>query len=366
MRAVVMREPGSVAIEEIDKPVPGQGEVLVRLVATGLCHTDKMIADGGFPAALPLVLGHEGAGIVEQVGPGVDGVVPGDHVVMSIVVSCGSCFQCDIGNRPICEVASAMAPGGLMLDGSTRLRHGDEELHSFLCQSSLAEYAVIPESAAVAVDKDIPLKVASVLACGAGTGYGAVVRRANVYPGASVVVVGCGGVGLTAVMAARAQGATTIIGVDPSADARKLAESVGATHTLDPSSSRILREVNALTRERGADFAFDVVGKPGTLELTVQCARPGGNVVAIGLGDASTECELDLYSLIVLQKRVTGTVGGSLSPRVDVPAALRLFADGRLPLDALITETVSLDDVPRLLAPENSLPTGRAVVSFES
>lgn len=363
MRAVVMREPGSAAVEEIDRPVPGTGEVLVRLVATGVCHTDKSMVSGGIAASVPLVLGHEGAGIVEEVGPGVTSVAPGDHVVLSIVVSCGSCYQCALGNLSICEVGSAMSPGGLMLDGTTRLRRGDEELYSLLCQSSLAEYAVVPAGSAVPVPKDVPLRVASLLACGAGTGYGAVVRRADVYPGASVVVVGCGGVGLAAIMAARVKGAATVIGIDPSPEARKLAERVGATHTLDPARDRVLREVTALT-ERGADFGFDAVGARGTTGLAFQAVRSGGDVVAIGIADATNEVEVDLYGLL-MQKRVTGTYGGSLKPRVDIPGALELYRAGRLPLDLLITEVIGLDDVPRLLDPDTPLPPGRAVVSFE-
>lgn len=363
MRAAVLREVGSVAIEEIDRPVPQRGEVLVRLVATGVCHTDRTMVNGGIPAALPLVLGHEGAGVVEEAGPGVDSVRAGDHVVLSIVVSCGDCYQCRLGNLSICEVGSAVSPGGLMLDGTTRLRKGDEELYSLLCQSSLAEYAVVPAQSAVPIRKDVPLTVASLLACGAGTGYGAAVRRAQVSIGASVVVVGCGGVGLAAIMGARVRGATTIIAVDPNPVARELAQKVGATHAYDPTRDRVLREVNALTG-RGADFGFDAVGMKGTVELAFQCVRPGGDVVAIGIEDATNEVELDLYSLL-MQKRVTGTYAGSLIPRIDIPAALDLFADGRLPLDVLVAETYGLEDVPRLLDPSSTLPPGRAVVSFE-
>jgi Zn-dependent alcohol dehydrogenase len=363
VRAAVLREIGSVAIEDIDRPVPKPGEVLVKLAATGICHTDKTMVNGGIPAALPLVLGHEGAGVVEEVGPGVDSVRVGDHVVLSIVVSCGNCYQCALGNLSICEVGSVMSPGGLMLDGTTRLSKGDEELYSLLCQSSLAEYAVVSAQSAVPIRRDVPLTVASLLACGAGTGYGAAVRRAQVSVGASVVVVGCGGVGLAAIMGARVRGATTIIAVDPNPVARELAEKVGATHSLDPTRDRVLREVNAVT-ERGADYAFDAVGRKGTVELAFQCVRPGGEVVAIGIDDATNEVEVDLYSLL-MQKRLTGTFAGSLIPRIDIPAALDLYADGRLPLDVLVSETYGIEDVPRLLDPEFTLPPGRAVVSFE-
>ncbi|WP_223843066.1 zinc-binding dehydrogenase [Amycolatopsis methanolica] len=357
------REPGSVSIEEIDKPVPAMGEVLVRLAATGICHTDLSMVSGALPAPLPFVPGHEGAGVVEATGPGVEDVGVGDHVVLSIVVSCGSCYQCGLGNLSICEVGSAMAPGGLLLDGTTRLSNGGEEFHSLLCQSSLAEYAVVPSNSAVPIPKDIPFPVASLLACGGGTGFGAVVRRTTLWIGSSVVVIGCGGVGLTAIMAAKVRGATTIIAVDPSAGARAMAEKVGATHVLDPDGDRVLRSVMELTG-RGADVAIDAVGRKGTVETAFQSIRAGGEVVAVGIDDASNEVELDLYGFM-MQKRVTGTYAGSLVPRIDIPAALALYRDGRLPLDVLVSETYTLDDVPGLLTNEIRLPPGRAVVCFD-
>ncbi|WP_218027336.1 zinc-binding dehydrogenase [Nocardia vaccinii] len=339
------------------------GEVLVRLKATGICHTDKSFVAGGIPAPVPMVMGHEGAGVVEEVGEGAQSVV-GDHVVLSIVASCGTCYQCSLGNRSICEVGAVMSPGGLMLDGTTRLTKDQEDLHSLLCQSSLAEYAVVPATSAVAFDNEIPFQIASLLACGAGTGFGAVTNRTVVFPGASAVVIGCGGVGLSSIMALRVQGATTIIGIDPSAEARALAEKVGATHTIDPTATRALREIGALTDGRGADFAYDAAGVEGSTMLGFQAVRPGGDVVTIGIADATTEVTVDLYSLL-MQKRLSGTFAGSLRPQIDIPGALALYKQGRLPLDLLITETVGLDDAPRLLDPDVHLPAGRAVVLFD-
>jgi Zn-dependent alcohol dehydrogenase len=363
MKAAVTRAPGEMAIEEITIPEPRFGEVRVRLVATGICHTDRTAFGGGLPVPMPIVLGHEGAGIVDSVGPGVTSVEPGDHVVLSIVVSCGVCRQCGLGNLSLCEVGSAVAPGGLMPDGETRLRKGDEELHSFFCQSSFAEFAIVPIRSVVPISKDVDFSVASLLACGSGTGYGAVRRRAAVYPGATVAVVGCGGVGLSVVMAARAFGASTIIAVDPSEEARRLAGKVGATHTLDSRTARVVAEITGIT-DGGADFAFDAVGLPGTMETAFYSVRPGGDVVGIGVGDPSTEINIDLYS-VLMQKRLTGTYAGSLIPQVDIPAALALYADGRFPLDALVTDTCTLDDVPRLLDPESPVPPGRIIIRFD-
>jgi Zn-dependent alcohol dehydrogenase len=363
MRAAVMREPGVVSIERIDRPVPAAGEVLVRLVATGICHTDRSIVSGALPAHLPLVLGHEGAGIVESVGPGVAEVAVGDHVVLSVVVWCGTCYQCILGNFSICELGSRAVLDGLMLDGTTRLASGGQQIHSLFGQSSLAEYAVVSANSAVPIRKDVPLTVASLLSCGVGTGFGAVARRSGIQNGSSVVVIGCGGVGLAAVMAARVHGATTIVAVDPSAQARALAERVGATDTFNPLSNAVLQEVTSLPA-RGADIAIDAVGKRGTVESAFQWIRPGGEVVAVGIDDASIEVTLDLYGLLN-QKRVTGTIAGSLVPRIDIPAAIELFVDGRLPLDLIVAQTSRLNDVPRLLDPSFELPPGRVVVCFD-
>jgi Zn-dependent alcohol dehydrogenase len=363
MKAAVMRAPGKMVIEEISVPQPRQGEVRVRLVATGLCHTDRTAFSGGVPVPTPIVLGHEGAGVVDAVGEGVTSVEPGDHVVLSIVVSCGVCFQCGHGNLSLCEVGSVVAPGGLMPDGETRLSKDGEEIYSFFCQSSFAEFAVVPVRSVVPIDKGIDLTVASLLACGAGTGYGAVRRRAAMYPGATVAVIGCGGVGLAVVMTARALGASTVIAVDPSAQARELAKKVGADHVLDPNVDRVVAEIHRIT-ERGADFAFDAVGRPGTMEAAFYGVRPGGDVVAIGVDDLSTEMKIDLYSLI-LQRRVTGTYAGSLVPQVDIPAALALYTQGSLPLDALVTSTCTLEDVPGLFAPETPVAPGRVVIKFD-
>jgi Zn-dependent alcohol dehydrogenase len=356
-----MRQPGTISVEDVDVDAPGPGEVLVRLVATGICQTDRTALKGALPLPLPIVLGHEGAGVVEDVGEGVTSVGRGDHVVLSIVVSCGTCFQCSRGRLALCDWGSAMAMAGLMPDGTSRLHRGDEQVHHFFCQSSFAEYSVVPARSVVPVRKDAPLGAVALLGCGASTGYGAVIRRAEVPVGSSVVVIGCGGVGLAAVMAARAAGATAVIGVDPSESARTLALELGATHVLDPARDRVLRAVNEVT-ERGADFAFDAVGVAGSLEQAFQSVHPGGEVVAIGLADPSSEVTVDIYSLM-LEKRLTGTYAGSIVPHRDIPAAIDLLMAGRLPLDRLVTATTTLAELPDVLG-RPAVP-GRTVVTFE-
>jgi Zn-dependent alcohol dehydrogenase len=363
MKAAVARNVDELSIEDIDTPDPGPGEVLIRLVATGVCHTDLSALRGNLPTALPAVLGHEGAGVVEKVGPGVTMSKPGDHVVTTIANSCGKCYQCLNGSPSVCEVALGVIFGGTMMDGTTRLSKGDETLFHFFCQSSFAEYAVLPERSAVPVRKDAPLDVIACLACGAMTGIGAVTRRAKVPAGANVVVIGAGGVGLATVMAARAAGAATIIVSDLSDSKLELAKRLGATHTVNTSERDLVAAVMGVT-ERGADYAFDAVGAPGTIEAAFGAVRSGGHVVGIGIMSAQGTATIDLFSLI-LQKSLTGTSAGSVSPFLDIPWAVDLFMDGRLPLDQLVSTRYQLDDLDKAFsAMEDGTLEGRGVVVF--
>ncbi|MHB1710601.1 MAG: zinc-binding dehydrogenase [Acidimicrobiales bacterium] len=363
MRAAVVRSPNELSIEDIDEPeAPGPGEVLVRMVATGICHTDLSILRGNIPVPLPVVLGHEGAGVVEAVGLGVTDVAVGDHVVASIVVSCGSCFQCLIGNLPLCETGSQVAFGGTMMDGTTRLHKGSESMYHIFCQSSFAEYAVVPSRAVVPISRDVPLDKVAVLGCGAMTGIGAVTRRARVPAGSSVVVVGVGGVGLSAVMGARAAGASTIIAIDVSDAALGRAKDLGATHTVNSTTDDPSSAVLSITA-RGADFAFDAVGTGDTLEQAFQTVRPGGDVVLIGLMHLANTVSVDMFSLL-LQKRLTGTYAGSIVPRTDIPEIIALYLDGRLPLDKLVSASYKLDQLDQAFKDMEAGKVGRGVVIF--
>jgi Zn-dependent alcohol dehydrogenase len=363
VKAAVVRGPGDLRIEEISDPSgPGPGEVLIRMVATGVCHTDLSVLQGQIPLQLPLVLGHEGAGVVESVGDGVTHLSAGDHVVVSIVVSCGSCYQCSIGSPALCEIGSRVALGGTMLDGTGRLHAGDEPLHHIFCQSSFAEYAVVPARSAVPVGKDVPLDKVCVLGCGATTGIGAVIRRARVEAGSSVLVVGCGGVGLSAVMAAKLAGAATIIAADRNPAALERAATLGATHTVDVSSANLVESVHGITT-RGADYAIDAVGTPETLQSSFAAVRAGGDVVAVGLSALTNTVTIDMFSLL-LQKRLTGTYAGSVSPQTDIPPMVELYRQGRLPLDQLVSESYKLDELSQAFADMEAGRIGRGVVLF--
>lgn len=362
MKAAVVSESYELVIEDLDVPEPGPGEVLVRMVATGVCHTDLSVLQGNLPVPLPIVLGHEGAGVVERVGPGVDSPKVGDHVVCSIVVSCGRCYQCAIGNLALCEVGTQVAFGGTMLDGTTRLRGNGQDYNHFFCQSSFAEYAVLPAQTAIPVRKDAPLEVLSLLGCGAMTGMGAVARRAQVRPGASVLVIGCGGVGLATIMAAKAVGAATIVAVDVRDEALARAKDLGATHVVNSTSADITASVLAAT-VRGADYGFDACGTDETLGAAFAAVRPGGEVVAIGLTNIANTVTIDMFSLL-LQKRLTGTYAGSVIPSVDIPAAVDLFMNGQLPLDRLVSQQYKLDALGQAFDDMQAGLIGRGVIVF--
>jgi Zn-dependent alcohol dehydrogenase len=348
MRAAVSREIGSVAIEELEEPKPGPGEVKVRLVSSGICHTDVSVLSGHLPAARPMVLGHEGAGVVEEVGPGVESHQAGDHVICSIITSCRECFQCLRGDFALCERGIAFQ--GTMLDGTTRLRSGADDVHVLFCQGSFAECAIVPVSAAVVIREDAPLEKLGGLGCAWSTGLGAVLVRAQVRPGSSVVVVGAGGVGLAAMMGAQVAGAAQVIAVDLAGHKLERATELGvATHAVLGAGSEVVDRVRELTGGRGADYGFDAVGATGTLETALQAVRPGGQAVAIGVMDAGVTATFDLFGFL-MHKQLTGTYAGSLVPQRDIPMFVDLYMDGRLPLDRMIDATYSLDQVPHALA----------------
>lgn len=364
MKAAVTRQVGSIEIEDVDQPVPSFGEVLVKIGAVGVCQTDHSALGGAIPVPMPMVLGHEGAGVVESVGPGVAHVQPGDHVVLSITAGCGRCSQCQGGAFTLCHLAAPHVLSGTMLDGTTRLSAGGKPIHSFFFQGSFAEYAVVPALSAVRVRQDAPLEVAALLACGASTGYGAVLRAGGVRPGMSVLIIGAGGVGLSAIMTARYAGAAHIVVTDRSAEALKLAMELGASETVlaDGSEQPILDATTAVD-PWGVDLALDTVGTPTTLATAFAAVRPGGTAVAIGMADATSMVSVPIMSLI-FEKRLTGTYNGSIKPHIDIAAALDAFMDGRFPLDRLVQREISLDELPAVFADKSPGNCGRTVVRF--
>lgn len=363
MKAAVCREVGHVAIEELDEPTPAAGEIKLRMVATGVCRTDLSIFQGHLPVPFPIVLGHEGAGIVESIGPGVTRFAPGDSVVCSIIAGCGDCFQCLRGSSGLCENVTFYT--GKMIDGTTRLSRGSEAIHSLSYQASFAEKAIVPERSAVRVREDAPLDKLAGLACGVSTGLGAAMVRDPIEPGSNVVVVGTGGVGLSVLMGARLRGAKKLIAVDVVASKLEKARALGlATDTIDASREDVVERVRALTEGRGADHAFDVVGGKGTLEQAIDAVRPGGHVVVIGMTSGAVPVSFATNALL-RQKTLTGTMGGSIEPRRHIPEFVDLFLAGRLDLESLMDRTYRLEDIGHALEDLEQGRVTRGVIRFD-
>ena len=347
MRAVVCHGPGDVRVEDIDDPSPQSGEVKVEVHAVGVCHTDLNFTTGQVPVPYPIVLGHEAAGVVVETGPGVTGVVVGDHVVCSIIGPCGQCFQCLRDDHALCENAPFFT--GTMLDGTTRLSQGGRPIHTLHYQGSYAQFAIVPDRFVVPIRRDAPLELVCGLACGISTGLGAAMVRADVTAGSSVVVVGAGGVGLSTMMGARVRGATTVIAVDVLARKLDKARQLGlATHGVDATTSDPVAEVLALTDGRGADYGFDAVGANGTLEQVVAATRPGGTCVVIGRALGVVEATLNT-TVLLRQRVLTGTYGGSIHPRRHVPEFVELQMEGRLDLAGILDTRYSIDEAPQAL-----------------
>jgi Zn-dependent alcohol dehydrogenase len=348
VKAAVLREIGRIAVEELDDPVPRAGEVKLRMVASGVCGTDLSVLRGHLPFPRPIVLGHEGAGVVVETGPGVSELAVGDPVVCTIVPSCGKCLPCLEGDTALCGETTIGT--GRMLDGTTRLSRGGEPIHSLAYQSSFAEYAIVPERAAVRVRKDAPLEPLCGLACGVSTGLGAALLRADVAAGSSVLVIGAGGVGLSTLMGARLRGAAVRIAADLAPARLEKARSTGlATHCIDSSREPLVEAVRALTHGRGADCAFDAVGAPGTLELALEATRPGGCCVVIGHAHGVVTATIDTTRLL-RQRWLTGTFGGSIVAKRHIPEFVELYLAGLLDLDAILDAEYALDDVAAAFA----------------
>lgn len=343
-RAAVMYATGQpLELDELELLPPSTGEVLVRYVASGVCHSDLHVMQGLTAHPLPVVLGHEGAGIVEAVGPGVIGVQVGDHVLTSYVPSCGRCPWCVVGRPNMCDLRDQ--PRHVMHDGTSRFRKGPaEEVFHYLQVSSYAEKAVLPEQNVVPIRKDAPLDVVCLVSCGVMTGAGAVINRARVTPGSNVVVFGCGGVGLNAVQAAALMGAGKIIAVDVFDHKLEWSREFGATHLVNARTSDAVARIREICGRGGADYAIEAIGGAPTIEQAFASVHRGGMVVVIGVSPDGTRISID-PSLLLQERILTGTSFGSSRQKVDLPMIVDLFMDGRYKLRELISRQVSLDEL---------------------
>jgi aryl-alcohol dehydrogenase len=317
------------------------------MVASGVCHTDVNVTHGARRIPLPAILGHEGAGVVKAVGPGGAKLTVGDHVVVAAVPRCGHCRTCLQGKPFFCQDFRSLAFGGAMPDGTKRFRQGASEISHFFCQSSFAEYTVVSECTAIRVSADVPLEKLGPLGCGVETGAGAVLNTARVQPGESVAVFGCGGVGLSAVMAARLCRAFPIIAVDVVDGRLDLARGLGASETIHAGASDVVREIRRLTRG-GADFAFECIGRPETIRQSVDCARVGGTAVISGSVAAGSEIKLDGIGL--LSRDIRGNHQGSSVPDVFIPRLIDFWRRGEFPFDRLLSRTYGLNEINQAIS----------------
>ncbi len=344
--AILWEYGGNWNVEEIDLDPPQDGEVLVSWEATGLCHSDEHIRTGDLPAPLPLIGGHEGAGIVQEVGPGVQGLKPGDHVVASFLPACGRCRFCSTGHQNLCDLG-AMIMAGTQLDGTYRRRTRGQNIGVMTLVGTFSQYGTVPEASIVKIDDDLPLSRACLLGCGVTTGWGSAVNTADVSPGDTVVVIGCGGIGSGAIQGARLAGAEKILVVDPVEAKREKAIQFGATHfaTSMPEATALVAE---LTRGVMADSAILTVGllEGAMLEDAANIIRKGGAVVMTALASmADTAPTLSMLMFTLFQKRLLGSLYGEANPRADIPRLLSLYREGKLLLDETVTHEYKLAEV---------------------
>jgi S-(hydroxymethyl)glutathione dehydrogenase / alcohol dehydrogenase len=350
MRACVLREPGVIpSVERVLLEPPHAGEVLVRVAAAGVCHSDIHLVDGQLGAGRwPMVLGHEGAGVVEAVGEGVVGLDPGDHVVFCMVPSCGVCDACRSGRRTLCEPVGRQSLAGLLPDGTSRLRALDgTSLQHGLTVACFAEYAVVTAAGAIPIPHDVPLWQAALLGCSVVTGFGAVAHAARVRIGERVAVIGCGGVGLQVIAAARLAGAAKIIAVDRRPEKLDHALRRGATDAVDASSADAAAAIVSLTHG-GVDHAFEVVGTAATIRTAWDAVRPGGTAVVVGLAPAGIEVALPAIEFLS-EKSIIGSYYGSADPAQSFPGLVELVRSGRLELADMVSHLIDLDGVPEAL-----------------
>ncbi len=332
-------------VEELDLDGPGPGEVLVEIAGAGLCHSDLSVIDGARPRVMPMVMGHEASGIVRELGPGIRDLAAGDHVVFSFVPACGHCLPCATGRPALCENGARTNLAGTLLAGTRHFHNQDGSvLHHHLGVSAFSQYTVAARESLVKIDPSVPLDIAALFGCAVLTGVGAVFNTARVAPGSGVAVFGLGGVGLSAVMGARAAGAYPIIAVDLLESKLALAREVGASHTVNARDADPVAAVKEITAG-GAPYAFESVGNERVLAQAYGATRRGGTTVTLGLPHPSKIFAISAVTLVAEERTVKGSYMGSAVPPRDIPRFIALYQAGLLPVDRLLTRTIALDEV---------------------
>ncbi len=337
-KAAILFEVGKkLDLREVEVAPPKSGEVLIKMAAAGICHSDLHVMTGHLDAELPAILGHEGSGIVAGVGPGVSSLKPGDHVIPLWRLSCGVCEYCSDGRPALCAEGLQIRKTGRLLDGSTRFKLGGKEIKHFAGVSSFSEYSVIPEKAVLKIPDDFPLDRAALLGCGVITGVGAVVNAARVKPGSSVAVIGTGGVGINVIQGAAIAGAEKIIAVDVLPNKLEFARQFGATHTVNAKETNPVEAIRALTGGRGVDYAFEVIGLPATIRQAYDSLKKRGLAVVVGVTPMTMEVSVPIMTLVFEERTLTGSIYGSSRPLIDIPLLINMYKAGKLKLDELLT-----------------------------
>lgn len=362
MRAMVMHEAGSpLVLEDLDLDAPGPGEVQVRIEAAGVCHSDVHYLTGGLNAKTPIVLGHEGAGIVESVGEGVTRVSPGDKVIMLWRPRCGECQFCLKGMPAQCELGKIHGQTNELLRGGTRLSKDGVRYHHLMGDSVFAERAVVSQESLIAIDPSIPAEVAAIVGCAVITGMGAILNHMPDLAGKSVVVIGAGGVGLSAIMAAELVGAAQIIVSDIVPSRLEKAVELGATHTINSSTEDFVERVREITGG-GAHYVLEAIGRSQTIRTGFEALQPGGTEVVVGLGAVGDEVAIPVDVLVQGDRRLVGSLYGTANSPIQIPEILNLYKSGKLQLEALLDKSFPLEEANAAIAHLRTGAIGRPIL----
>jgi len=352
-------------IEEVELAPPKENEVLVKTTASGICHSDYSCVHGVLKVPLPIVLGHEGAGVVEAVGANVKHLKPGDKVIASLTPSCGECVMCKESKEYMCAEMGKLLTHCTQIDGTTRHTGKDGEPLFALCGvGSFGEYMVMPAGSAIKVPDDTPLESTCLIGCGVTTGTGAALNTANVQPGESAAVIGCGGVGLSIIQGARIGGATIIIAIDPMAEKRELALSLGATHAINPFEENTEQRVKEITGGLGVHYAFEALGRTQTMEQAWSLLRPTGRAIIVGVAALDQTITIPSGALL-LECEIQGSCYGSSTPKKDIPRFVELFKSGELKLEEMITQRIGLSEINRAFEEMGRGEGARSVIMFD-
>jgi S-(hydroxymethyl)glutathione dehydrogenase/alcohol dehydrogenase len=361
--AILWEQSTPLSVEDAVLDGPGAGEVLVEMKAAGVCHSDLHPARGDWPAKTPLVLGHEGAGIVREVGAGVTRTRPGDHVVLCWAPACGECAPCREGRAALCDRVEKVSFRNKLPSGAARLHARGQDLAPFLGTACFSDFVVVPEAGAIPVPTDVPFDALATIGCAVVTGVGAVANAARVPRGARVAVIGAGGVGLNVVQGAAIAGCDEIVAIDLRPVPLEIARQFGATHTINASTD-VPAQLRALTGGRGADFVFDTVGSPGTLNTALISTRKGGAVVLTGLSRVDSQASFAMFPFVMQEKRLLGSVYGSANPATEIPRLVSLYQEGRLKLGELVSRTYPLGRINDALGALAASDGARGVIKW--